>query len=46
MLTAETRHYGPPEVIDLVERPVPRPKLGEVLVRINAKKLRGLAFSL
>jgi NADPH:quinone reductase-like Zn-dependent oxidoreductase len=36
MLTAETRHYGPPDVIDLVERPDPRPKPGEVLVRVTA----------
>lgn len=36
MLTAETRRYGPPEVIDLVERPIPRAKPGEVLVRVTA----------
>jgi NADPH:quinone reductase-like Zn-dependent oxidoreductase len=36
MLAAETRRYGPPEVIDLVERPVPHPKPGEVLVRVTA----------
>jgi NADPH:quinone reductase-like Zn-dependent oxidoreductase len=36
MLSAETRHYGPPEVIDLVERPIPQPKPGEVLVRVTA----------
>lgn len=36
MLTAETRRYGPPEVIDLVSRPDPIPKPGEVLVRVTA----------
>lgn len=36
MLTAETRNYGPPEVIDLVERPIPQPKPGEVQVCVTA----------
>lgn len=36
MLTAETRRYGPPDVIDLVDRPVPQPRPGEVLVRVAA----------
>jgi len=36
MLTAETRRFGPPEVIDLVTRPAPRPKPGDVLVRVTA----------
>jgi NADPH:quinone reductase-like Zn-dependent oxidoreductase len=36
MLAAETRRYGPPEVVDVVERPVPVPKPGEVLVRVTA----------
>lgn len=36
MLTAETRHYGPPDVIDIVDRPIPNPKPGEVLVRVTA----------
>jgi NADPH:quinone reductase-like Zn-dependent oxidoreductase len=36
MLTAETRRYGPPDVIDLVDRPVPQPRPGEMLIRVTA----------
>ncbi len=36
MLAAVCDRYGPPEVVRLIETPVPRPSAGEVLIRCHA----------
>ncbi len=36
MWAAVVRQYGAPEVIEIVDQPVPEPKRGEVLVRVEA----------
>lgn len=36
MTAAVYRRFGPPEVVSLEQRPVPSPKVGEVLIRVHA----------
>lgn len=36
MRAIEISHYGPPEVLKLVERPLPKMQMGEVLIRVRA----------
>lgn len=36
MLAAEYTRFGPPDVLEVVERPRPAPRAGEVLVRVHA----------
>src|SRR4051812_31212101 len=36
MKAIEIREFGPPDVLTLVERPVPLPQAGEVLIKVAA----------
>jgi NADPH2:quinone reductase len=36
MQAAEYSRFGPPDVLEVVERPVPTPRAGEVLIRVHA----------
>lgn len=51
MRAVQFQEYGPPEVLTLTERPLPRPKKNEVLVRVRAvavtsgdARIRGARF--
>ena len=41
MGAAVGRRYGPPDVVRIEDRPVPRPRDGEILVRVRAAAVGG-----